>query len=56
MTAIIFLFDLVHLDDLFCDEYVDDFVKEVVVKGVLKFSIFVVQKILWIGPWVSRMD
>ena len=44
MTSIIFLFDLVHLYDLFCDELVDDIVKEVDVKGVLKSSKFVVQK------------
>ena len=44
MASIIFLFDLVHFYDLFCDEYVDDIVEEVDVKGVLKSSIFVVQK------------
>ena len=44
MTSIIFLFELVHLNDLFCDELVDDIVEEVDVKGVLKSSIFVVQK------------
>ena len=41
MTSIIFLFDLVHL---FCDELVHDIVEEVDVKGVLKSSIFAVQK------------
>ena len=44
MTSIIFLFELVHLNGLFCDEKVDDIVDEVEVKGVLKSSIFVVQK------------
>ena len=44
MASIIFLFDLVHPYDLFCDGYVDDIIKEVDVKGVLKSSIFVVQK------------
>ena len=44
MTSIIFLFELVHLNDLFCDEWVDDIVEEVDVKGVLNSSIFVVQK------------
>ena len=39
ITSIIFLFDLVHLNDLFCD-----IVEEVDVKRVLKSSIFVVQK------------
>ena len=28
MTAIIFFFELVHLNDLFFDEQVDDFVEE----------------------------
>ena len=40
MTSIIFLFKLVHLNDLFCDELVDDIVEEVDIKGVLKSSIF----------------
>ena len=44
MTSIIFLFELVHLNDLFCDEKVDDIVEEVDVKGVLKYLIFVAQK------------
>ena len=44
MTSIIFLFDLVHLYDLFCDELVDDIVEEIDVKEVLKSSIFVIQK------------
>ena len=44
MTSIIFLFELAHLYDLFCDDYVDDIVEEVGVKGVLKSLIFVVQK------------
>ena len=44
MSSIIFLFELVHLNDNFCDEWVDDIVQEVDVKGVLKSSIFVVQK------------
>ena len=44
MTSLIFLFELVHLNDLLCDEYVDSIVEEVDVKGVLKFLIFVVQK------------
>ena len=39
MTSIIFLFELVHLNNLFCD-----IVEEVDVKGVLKSSLFVVQK------------
>ena len=39
ITSIIFLFNLVHLNDLFCD-----IVEEVNVKGVLKSLIFVVQK------------
>ena len=39
MTSIIFLFELVHPNDIFCD-----IVKEVDVKRVLKSSIFVVQK------------
>ena len=39
MTSIIFLFELVYLNDLFC--YI---VEEVDVKRVLKSSIFVVQK------------
>ena len=44
MTAIIFLFELVHLNDLFCEEYVDDIVKDIDIKWVLKSSIFAVQK------------
>ena len=44
MTSIIFLFKLVHLDDLLFDEYGDDIVKEVNIKETLKSSIFVVQK------------
>ena len=44
MSSIIFLFELVHLNDLFCDELVDNIVEEVDVKGVLKSSIFVVHK------------
>ena len=44
MSSIIFLFELVHLNDHFWDELVDDIVEEVDVKGVLKSSIFVVQK------------
>ena len=43
MTSIIYLFELVHLNDLF-DEYVANVVKEVNVKEALKSSIFVVQK------------
>ena len=43
MTSIIFLFELVHLNEFFCDE-VDDIIEEVDVKEVLKSSIFVVQK------------
>ena len=39
ITSIIFLFDLVHLNDLFCD-----IVEQVKVKRVLKSSTFVVQK------------
>ena len=44
MTSIIFLFELVHLNDLIYDEWVNDIVEEVDFKGVLKSSIFVVQK------------
>ena len=44
MTSIICLFELVHLNDLLCDEWVDHVVKEVNVQEVLKSSIFVVQK------------
>ena len=39
MTSVIFLFKLVHLNNLFCN-----IVKKVDVKRVLKSSIFVVQK------------
>ena len=39
MTSIIFLFELVHLNDLFCD-----IVEEVDIKGVLKSLIVGVQK------------
>ena len=39
MTSIIFFFELVHLNDI-----VFDVVEEVDIKGVLKSSIFVVQK------------
>ena len=48
MTSIIFLFEMVHLKD-------DDFDEEVDVKGVLKSSIFVVQK-NWgrISPGIYR--
>ena len=44
MTSIIFLFDMVHLYDLFCDELVDDIVEEIDIKEILKSSILVVQK------------
>ena len=44
MTSIIFLFELLLLNDLFCDEEVDDIVEEVDVKWVLKISIFAVHK------------
>ena len=44
MTSIIFLFELVHLNDLSCYEYIDDIVKDIDVKWVLKSSKFVVQK------------
>ena len=43
MTSIICLFELVHLNDLLFDEWVDNTVKEVNVKEALKSSIFVVQ-------------
>ena len=43
-SSVICVFELVYLIDLLCDEYVDDIVKEVDVKGVLKSSIFVIQK------------
>ena len=39
MISIIFHFELVHLNDLFCDE-VDDIVKAVDVKGVLNWGNF----------------
>ena len=39
MTSIIFFFELVHLNNLFCD-----IVEEVDVKRVLKSSIYVIQK------------
>ena len=41
---VLVLFKLVHLNDLFCNEQVDDIVKEIKVKGVLKSSIYVVQE------------
>ena len=44
MTSIIWLFALVHLNDLFFDEWVNHVVKEANVKEALKSSIFVVQK------------
>ena len=44
MTSIIFLFELVNLNDLFCDEWLNDIVEDVDVKWVLKSSIFAVQK------------
>ena len=44
MTSIICLFELVHLNDLLFDEWVDHVVKEVNVKEALKSSIFVIQK------------
>ena len=43
MTSIIYLFELVNLNDLLFDEWVDHVVKEVNVKEILKSSIFVVQ-------------
>ena len=44
MTSIIFLFKLVHLNDLLFNEKVHDVVEEVNVKEDLKSSIFDVQK------------
>ena len=44
MTSIIFLFKLVHLNDLLFNEKVHDVVEEVNVKEALKSSIFDVQK------------
>ena len=44
MTSIIFLFKLVHLNNLFFNEKVHDVVEEVNVKEALKSSIFDVQK------------
>ena len=44
MTSNICLFELVNLNDLLFDEWVDHVVKEVNVKAALKSSIFVVQK------------
>ena len=44
MTSIIFLFELVHLNDLLCDEYVDDIVEDIDVKWVLKSTKFDLQK------------
>ena len=44
MTSIICFFELVHLNDLLFDEWVDHVIKEVNVKEALKSSIFVVQK------------
>ena len=44
MTSIICLFELVLLNGLLFDEWVDHVVKELNVKEALKSSIFVVQK------------
>ena len=44
MTSIICLFELVHLNDLLFDEWVNHIVKELNVKEALKSSIFVAQK------------
>jgi len=44
MTSIICLFELVHVNDLLFDEWVNHVVKKVNVKEALKSSIFVVQK------------
>ena len=44
MPSIICLFELVHLNDLLFDEWVDHVVKEVNTKEALKLSIFVLQK------------
>ena len=44
MTSTICLFELVNLNDLLFDEWVDHVVKEVNIKEALKSSIFVVQK------------
>ena len=43
-ASIICLFELVHLNDLLFDEWVDHVIIEVNVKEALKSSIFVVQK------------
>ena len=44
MTSMIGLFELVNLNDLLFDEWVDHVVQEINVKEALKSSIFVVQK------------
>ena len=44
MTYIICLFEMVHLNNLLFDEWVDYVFKDVNVKEALKSSIFVVQK------------
>ena len=44
MTSIICLFELVHLNGLLFDEWVDHVIKELNIKEALKSSIFVAQK------------
>ena len=44
MTSIICLFELVHLNGLLFDEWVDNVVKELNVEEALKSPIFVIQK------------
>ena len=44
MTSIICLFELVHLNGLLFDEWVDHVVKELNIEEALKSSIFVVKK------------
>ena len=44
MTSIICLFELVHLNGLLFDEWVDHVVKELNVEEALKLSTFIVQK------------